>query len=93
MTEVRYSSGENDLYQLPVCFTSAFHDQSARTTTSTRGLLQGSSVGDEEGYLCDATFDARFLNQLYQLVTGKEIWQGKAGLVSGLKSMKIDDDQ
>jgi maltose alpha-D-glucosyltransferase/alpha-amylase len=47
-------------------------------------------IGDEEGYLCDATFDSRFLNQLYSMVTGKETWQGKAGLVSGLKSLKLD---
>ena len=45
----------------------------------------------KRGYLCDATFDNRFLNQLFYLVTGKERWQGKSGLVSGLKGRQVDD--
>jgi maltose alpha-D-glucosyltransferase/alpha-amylase len=89
VTEVRYSSGENERYQLPVCFSSLSMITPLDDNFYKR-VIARVVVGDEEGYLCDATFDARFLNHLYQLVTGKESWQGKAGIVSGMKSMKID---
>jgi maltose alpha-D-glucosyltransferase / alpha-amylase len=89
VTEVRYSSGENELYQLPVCFSSLSMITPSDDNFYKR-VIARVTVGDDEGYLCDATFDSRFLNHLYELVTGKALWQGKAGLVSGLKSMKID---
>ena len=90
MTEVRYSSGENDLYQLPVCF-EPLSAVNRADDNFYKKVIARVIVGDEEGYLCDATFDNRFLNQLFYLVTGREGWQGKAGLVSGLKGRQIDD--
>ncbi len=89
VTEVRYSSGENDLYQLPVCF-SSLSAVSPTDDNFCRRVIARVVVGDEEGYLCDATFDSQFLNHLYQIVTEKESWQGKAGLVNGQKSLKLD---
>ncbi len=89
ITEVRYSSGENDLYQLPLCF-APLSSISDSDDNFCKRVIARVVIGDEEGYLCDATFDSRFLKQLYSIVTGKETWQGKAGLVSGLKSLKLD---
>jgi maltose alpha-D-glucosyltransferase / alpha-amylase len=89
ITEVRYSSGENDLYQLPLCF-APLSSISDSDDNFCKRVIARVVIGDEEGYLCDATFDSHFLNQLYSMVTGKETWQGKAGLVSGLKSLKLD---
>jgi maltose alpha-D-glucosyltransferase/alpha-amylase len=89
ITEVHYSSGENDLYQLPVCF-SPLSAISASDDNFSKRVIAQVVVGDEEGYLCDATFDRHFLIQLYHLVTGKETWPGKAGLASGLKSLKLN---
>ncbi|MFZ4524243.1 MAG: maltose alpha-D-glucosyltransferase [Chlorobium sp.] len=89
ITEVRYSSGENDLYQLPLCF-APLSTISESDDNFCKRVIARVVIGDEEGYLCDATFDSRFLNHLYSMVTGKEKWQGKAGLVSGLKSLKLD---
>ncbi|MEI6848197.1 MAG: maltose alpha-D-glucosyltransferase [Chlorobiaceae bacterium] len=89
VTEVRYSSGENDLYQLPVCFTSA-SILNPSDDDFYKKVIAKVVVGDDEGYLCDATFDNRFLNQLYHLVTGTVEWKGKAGNVSGLKAAKAD---
>ena len=89
ITEVRYSSGENDLYQLPLCF-APLSSISDSDDNFCKRVIARVVIGDEEGYLCDATFDSRFLNQLYSIVTGKESWEGKAGLVSGLKSSKLD---
>ena len=89
VTEVRYSNGENDIYQLPVCFSSLSMITPSDDNFYKR-VIAKVNVGDDEGYLCDATFDNRFLTHLYELVIGKESWQGKAGLVSGIKSAKID---
>ena len=89
VTEVRYSSGENDLYQLPVCFGPLATINQADDNFSKR-VIARVVIGDEEGYLCDATFDSQFLTHLYHIVTGKKTWQGKAGLVSGLKSLKLN---
>ena len=89
VTEVRYSSGENERYQLPVCFSTLSMITSLDDNFYKR-VIARVTVGDDEGYLCDATFDSRFLSHLYELVTGKEVWQGKAGLVSGMKSMKLE---
>lgn len=89
MTEVRYSSGENELYQLPICFSSISAINPSDDNFFKRAIARV-VVGDDEGYLCDATFDNRFLGQLFRLVTGKERWQGKSGLVSGLKAENVD---
>ncbi len=90
MTEVRYSSGENDLYQLPVCFVPLTAVNSSDDNFYKK-VIARVIVGDHEGYLCDATFDNRFLNCLFHLIMGKEGWQGKSGLVSGLKGTLLDD--
>ena len=89
VTEVRYSSGENDIYQLPVCFSSLSMITPSDDNFYKR-VIARVTVGDDDGYLCDATFDLRFLTHLYELVTGKESWSGKAGVVTGMKSAKID---
>ncbi|NTU44978.1 MAG: maltose alpha-D-glucosyltransferase [Chlorobiaceae bacterium] len=89
MTEVRYSSGENDLYQLPVCFT-PLSALNLSDDNFHRRVIARVVVGDAEGYLCDATFDNRFLNCLFHLVTGREGWTGKSGRVSGIKAVKAD---
>ena len=89
MTEVRYSSGENELYQLPVSL-SPISALSSSDDNFFKRVIARVVVGGDEYYLCDATFDNRFLSQLFSLVTGKEGWQGKSGLVSGLKAAALD---
>ncbi|NTV60707.1 MAG: maltose alpha-D-glucosyltransferase [Chlorobiaceae bacterium] len=89
VTEVYYSSGENELYQLPVCFTPLSSITEGDDNFSKR-VIARAIVGDDEGYLCDATFDNRFLSCLFQLLTGRDGWRGKAGLVSGVKSTAVD---
>ena len=89
ITEVRYSSGENELYQLPLCF-SPLSLLNESDDNFYKRVVARAVVGDQEGYLCDATFDNRFLNQLFHVVMGKEKWHGKAGYVSGVKSVSID---
>ncbi|NTW68672.1 MAG: maltose alpha-D-glucosyltransferase [Chlorobiaceae bacterium] len=87
MTEVRYSSGENELYQLPVCFT-PLSDLNFSDDNFHRRVIARVVVGGEDGYLCDATFDNPFLNALFHLVTGRDGWIGKSGRVSGTKAVK-----
>ena len=89
MTEVRYSSGENELYQLPVTL-SPISSLSSSDDNFFKRVIARVVVGGDESYLCDATFDNRFLGHLFHLVTGKEEWQGKSGLVSGLKTANLD---
>ncbi|WP_076792731.1 maltose alpha-D-glucosyltransferase [Chlorobium sp. KB01] len=89
VTEVRYSSGENDLYQLPVCF-EPLASASASDDNFLKRVIARVTVGGEEGYLCDATFNNQFLSQLFHIVTGKDKWQGKAGLITGMKAAKAD---
>ncbi|TLU51040.1 MAG: maltose alpha-D-glucosyltransferase [Chlorobium sp.] len=89
MTEVHYSSGENELYQLPVCFSPLSALNPSDDNFFTR-VIARVIVGDHEGYLCDATFDNRFLASLFLLAIGKEKWQGKSGVVSGLKAGNLD---
>ncbi len=85
ITEVRYSSGEHDIYQLPVVFL-PISAVNVSDDNFFKKVIARAIVSDEEGYLCDATFDNEFLNHLYQLVTGKEKWQGKAGVIAGFPS-------
>ena len=89
VTEVRYSSGENELYQLPVCFLPLAAINPSDDSFSKR-VIARLSVGGAEGYLSDATFDNRFLTRLYHLVTGKKGWQGKVGAISGVKAKRMD---
>ena len=88
VTEVYYASGENELYQLPVSF-APLSSVNPSDDNFHKRVIARAVVGDEDGYLCDATFDNSFLNRLFQLLTGKDGWQGKAGFVSGLKSSAI----
>ncbi len=85
ITEVHYSSGENDIYQLPLSFVPAA-TLSPSDENFSRQVIAKVMVAGEDGYLCDATFDNRFLSELFRIVTGQEGWQGKSGVVSGLKS-------
>ncbi|MBV5319661.1 MAG: maltose alpha-D-glucosyltransferase [Chlorobium phaeobacteroides] len=89
LAEVRYSSGENELYQLPVCFVPdamiSRHDDNFYKRAIARAVL-----GDEKGFLCDATYETAFLNQLFRLVMGQHPWHGKSGQISGCKGEKAD---
>ncbi|HCD35822.1 MAG TPA: maltose alpha-D-glucosyltransferase [Chlorobium sp.] len=89
VTEVRYSSGENDLYQLPVCFT-PLAVVSPSDDNFAKRVIARVVVGGEEGYLCDATFENEFLSRLFSLMVGSGKWQGTAGVVSGLKGSAIE---
>lgn len=89
VTEVRYSSGEDDRYQLPVSFV-PLTAISPSDDNFYRRVIARAVVGQEEGYLCDATYDKHFLRTLFDLMVGRERWQGKAGLVSGQRGKGIE---
>jgi maltose alpha-D-glucosyltransferase / alpha-amylase len=89
VTEVYYASGENELYQLPVSF-SPVSSISSGDDSFRKRVIARAVVGDEEGYLCDATYDNRFLSKLFQLLAGRDAWKGKSGIVSGVKSTAIE---
>lgn len=88
VTEVRYSSGENENYQLPVTFVPLANLQPSDEYFS-KQVIARITVGDEEGYLCDATFTPAFLQELYSVATAKGSWQGKQGVVNGSSAPKL----
>lgn len=85
ITEVFYSSGENELYQLPVCFTplASLHPSEEHFN---KRVITRVTIGDEEGYLTDATYDTDFLTHLYRTMSGNENWKGKNGTIGGSTS-------
>ncbi|ACD91401.1 trehalose synthase [Chlorobium limicola DSM 245] len=89
ITEVSYSSGENERYQLPVCFTPEGVVSTAADNFSSR-VIAKVVLGDEEGYLCDATYENSFLSRLFHLVMGNSEWKGKLGNVNGVKGEAFD---
>jgi maltose alpha-D-glucosyltransferase/alpha-amylase len=89
ITEVSYSSGENERYQLPVCFVPEA-SVSRSDDNFYKRVIARIAVGDEEGYLCDATYEKDFLSHLFHLVTGCAEWKGKLGNVSGIKGKTFD---
>lgn len=89
VTEVRYSSGENELYQLPVSFV-PLADASSSDDNFYRRVIGRAVVGEVDGYLCDATYENAFLSRLFSIMVGGEQWKGKAGIVSGTKGSALE---
>ena len=89
ITEVSYASGENERYQLPVSFVSDAEVSSSDDNFYVRAIARV-VLGEEEGYLCDATYEQGFLGQLFHLVTGCAEWKGKLGNVNGVKGEAFD---
>ncbi|WP_449257731.1 maltose alpha-D-glucosyltransferase [Chlorobium limicola] len=89
ITEVSYSSGENERYQLPVCFVPEA-SVSRSDDNFYKRVIARIAIGEEEGYLCDATYEQSFLGHLFHLVTGCAEWKGKLGNVSGVKGKAFD---
>lgn len=89
ITEVSFASGENERYQLPICFVP--EHAANRSDDNFRSRIIAKVVyGDDPGYLGDATFEKRFLSELFQLVMGSLEWKGKLGNIKGVRGEALD---
>jgi len=80
ITEVRYASGQNERYQIPLTFVPLergdMSDEPFR-----RHAIARIELGGKEGFLIDAAFDATFRTRLLELIVRKELWAGSAGVI------------
>ncbi|MBC8525029.1 MAG: putative maltokinase, partial [Chlorobium phaeobacteroides] len=76
IVEVRYPSGSNDLYQLPVTFlpTGEFNPDE---DFFMKQVICSVKIGENEGYLCDATYQKEFHRFLLDvIIAGKGLKGG-----------------
>ena len=90
IVEVRYPSGSNELYQLPVSYVPAEQIDQEDENFSKRVIVKV-KVGDSEGYLCDATWQEDFQKVLLEMIAGQSDLRGKAGKITSLRGAKLDD--
>jgi len=89
ITEVRYPSGENERYQIPLTFVPSeradLNDESFN-----RHAIAKIELGGEEGFLIDASVDAAFRSKLLDLILNARRWKGSAGTISAETGKLID---
>jgi maltose alpha-D-glucosyltransferase/alpha-amylase len=79
-TEVRYASGENERYQIPLTFIP--DEEAGADETIQRHAVISCELGGLKGILVDAVADARFRSRLLDLILARESWSGASGRIS-----------
>ncbi len=90
IVEVRYPSGSNDTYQLPVTFLPAgefnFDDD-----YFLKQVVCSVKIGDEEGYLCDSAYQKSFHSFLLDTIVSSKGLKGLTGKLTGEKGSLVEE--
>ena len=90
IVEVRYPSGSNELYQLPVSYVPASDIDQDDENFSKRVIVKV-KVDEEEGYLCDAAWQKEFHTALLDMIVSNADLKGKAGKITSLRGARLDE--
>jgi maltose alpha-D-glucosyltransferase/alpha-amylase len=80
ITEVRYASGQNERYQIPLTFV-PLGQGNPDDKSFLYHVIGRIEIGETEGYLTDAVVDATFRSRLLELISHKESWPGSTGSI------------
>ncbi len=80
--KVSYPDGDPETYQIPVTFLTG-SDAAQLLTESPHAVIACMSIGDEEGFLCDALYDRKFREALLAFILGGRQLHGEKGGVLG----------
>jgi maltose alpha-D-glucosyltransferase/alpha-amylase len=81
--KVSYLDGDPETYQIPVAFLTG-SEATHVLTESPQAAIACLSIGDEEGFLCDAVHDQKFREALLAFILGRRQLHGEKGGVLGV---------
>ncbi len=80
--KVTYPEGDPEIYQIPLAFLTG-SDAAQLFTESPHAVIACLSIGDEEGFLCDAVHDRKFREALLAFILGRRQLHGEKGGILG----------